>query len=207
MSPICTTNLHDAGLDLVEGSEVTGKVIGRVSWDEYEDNPGYVLRIDETEWVPNTVDEVVEVLAREGYELDSVSRGQVADLAPAPREDPLRAAIRLAYETAQQDLSDIRQSFASDVAVGAVRAARLWARKAMKAETTESVWNHAMTTGYADGDWDAALVAAEQHAVHLLKESVHPTRNAVDKALNEVQGRTAAELLDTIESFRNAVQR
>lgn len=135
--------------------------------------------------------------------------GRHLDLVPQnEQEDQLRTAIRLAYETARQDVVDIRRSFAVDVEkLGAVRATRLWARRAMRTETCVDVWQDAVDHGDAGGSWCEALNVAEQHAVRLLRESVHPTRNAVDKALCEVQGRTAAELLDTIESFRKAVDR
>jgi hypothetical protein len=78
---ICATNRHDRGLDLVEGSEITGAVIGRVSWDDNDDNPGYVLRVGEDERAPDTIDDVIAALTEAGYELDSVSLQDVAELA------------------------------------------------------------------------------------------------------------------------------
>jgi hypothetical protein len=80
-TPICTTNRHDHGLDLVLGHEVTGQVIGRVTYDDFEDNPGYVLRVGEDERAPDTIDDVISSLAEAGFELDSVSLEEVAGLA------------------------------------------------------------------------------------------------------------------------------
>lgn len=132
-------------------------------------------------------------------------------LGPTPterRRETLKAALGTAYETAQQEQADVRYAFMRDIqGLGPVRATSLWARKAMAWETRVSVWGHGVDLGNAGGDWSAAVDASELMAVRLLKESVTPTRNAVDRALSEVQGRTAAELLDTIESFRKAVDR
>lgn len=82
---ICATNTHDNGMDLVAGSEVNGRVIGRVSWDDYDENPGYVLRIGADECAPDTLDDVVVALATAGYELDSVSLSDVDQLAEDAR--------------------------------------------------------------------------------------------------------------------------
>lgn len=124
------------------------------------------------------------------------------------RNSALKTALVVAYENAQQEQVDVRHAFVRDIqGLGPVRATSLWARKAMAWKTRVAVWGHGVDLGNAGGDWSAAVDASEQMAVRLLKESVVPTRNAVDKALREVQGRTAAELLDTIESFRKAVDR
>ncbi|HEV2931263.1 MAG TPA: hypothetical protein VGW74_21485 [Propionibacteriaceae bacterium] len=134
-----------------------------------------------------------------------------AVVGPTPEErrrDALKAAVEMAHAEAQTELQDVQRAFAVDVTqLGPVRATSLWARKAMAWETKVSVWGLGVDLGNTGGDWSAAVDASEQMAVRLLKESVTPTRNAVDKALREVQGRTAAELLDTIESFRKSCDR
>lgn len=122
-----------------------------------------------------------------------------------PRQEKAKAGIELAQDQAQQMLDEVHQAFMQDLkALGSLRATKLWARKAMQAETRVAVWDHGRDFGVGSGDWLAGLDVAEQMATVLLKDSVTPTRNAIDRALAEIQGRTAGELLDTIESFRKA---
>jgi hypothetical protein len=78
---ICATNTHDRGMDLVRGHEVNGTVIGRIWWDNTEDNPGFVMRIGPDEWAPDTIEDVLEVLDCAGFDLDSVSIEDVSALA------------------------------------------------------------------------------------------------------------------------------
>lgn len=78
---VCTANPHDGGLDLIQGSEITGTVIGRVSWDDVDDDPGYVLRIGKEESIPDGVEAIVASLAALGYELDTWSLTEIEELA------------------------------------------------------------------------------------------------------------------------------
>lgn len=125
----------------------------------------------------------------------------------SPEEQKMRDALELAYSTARQELNDAQRLFRSDIGLkGPVRATRLHATRAMTWETTVAVWEHAMEIGKAGSGWDRALDGAESIAFRLLRESVAPTRNAVDGALATVQGRTAESLLDTIANFRRTIR-
>lgn len=113
----------------------------------------------------------------------------------------MRDMITEEFGTARRELKTVEAQFAADiVAKGPVRATRLHAKNAMRWETTVAVWEHAMETGNSVG-WTEALNAAQSIAVRLLHESVVPTRNAVDLALERVQGETAGKLLSEIRNL------
>jgi hypothetical protein len=122
-----------------------------------------------------------------------------------PRQKRAEQAIRMAFELAYAESRDATALFASDVtAKGAVRATQLHLRHIVEADMDQVVWDTAI--GWADGSdsWVESLDVAEKVAVRYLREAATPSRNAVDRAVAAIQAKRAAQLLDTIESYRKA---
>lgn len=80
MTAIITANPHDAGFDLVAGTDVTGPKVGRIYWDAADSDAGLVLLLNGEQHLPDDIDSAVAILDEEGYKLTDASRADIAGL-------------------------------------------------------------------------------------------------------------------------------